>query len=51
MRKCSVTIKDPAEVEQEWMSYVQAITLMGLAIVGFGLAFKREGKGKFSSFH
>jgi uncharacterized repeat protein (TIGR02543 family) len=46
MRKCSVTIKDPAEVEQEWMSYVQAITLMGLAIVGFGLAFKRGGKGK-----
>ena len=46
MRTCSVTIKDPAEVEQEWMSYVQAITLMCLAIVGFGLAFKREGKGK-----
>jgi hypothetical protein len=53
--QCSATIKDPAEIEPRWTGYVQAATLIGLTLTGFGLAFKLSacrghGKGKFQKF-
>jgi uncharacterized repeat protein (TIGR02543 family) len=52
---CSTTIKDPAEIEPQWTGYMQAATLIGLTLTGFGLAFKLNarrghGKGKFQKF-
>jgi len=49
--QCSATIKDPVEIELQWTGYVQAATLVGLMLTGFGLAFKlnaRRGHGKES---
>jgi len=53
--QCSATIKDPAEIEPQWTGYMQAATLVGLTLTGFGLAFKLSarrghGKGKFQKF-
>jgi hypothetical protein len=51
-RQCSATIKDPAEIETQWTGYMQAATLIGLTLTGFGLAFKlsaRRGHGKGKS--